>query len=124
MPRQLAWISHERLSGWACSDCGWTFPVPPLLTAAQEANSAYNRLAYAKFQEHECDKYGQPQSLASSEDFAARTRRLVMRGFKPKDAVDVTLQEIRLECRNNPSAIKRAEEDADNFLLRVKQGFI
>ena len=32
MGRWLTWVSHQRLTGWACSACGWTFPVPSLLT--------------------------------------------------------------------------------------------
>src|SRR5206468_5306871 len=27
MARCLSWVSHQRLTGWACSQCGWTFPV-------------------------------------------------------------------------------------------------
>jgi len=123
MARWLAWVSHQRLTGWACSQCGWTFPLPPLLTD-QEAKSAYNRLASCKFQEHDCTEHGPPQALADIESFAARARQLVMRGFKPKDAAQITLQEIMFEQRNDPSLVKRAQNDAEDFLRRVKEGLI
>ena len=62
--------------------------------------------------------------FVDSEDFATRARRLVMRGFEPKDAVEITLREISSECKSDPSAIKKAEQDAEIFLHRVKEGLI
>jgi len=47
-----------------------------------------------------------------------------MRGFKPKDAAQITLQEIMFEQRNDPSLVKRAQNDAEDFLRRVKEGLI
>lgn len=123
MGRWLTWVSHTRLTGWACSQCGWTFPVPPLLSD-QEAKSAYDRLASSKFQEHDCMAHGQPAVLSDSESFAARARKLVTRGFKPKDAAQITLQEITFENRNDPGAARKAQADAEDFLRRVKDGLI
>ena len=123
MARWLTWVSHQRLTGWACSQCGWTFPVPSLLTD-QEAKSAYDRLASAQFQDHDCAAYGQPDVAGDSESFAARARKLVTRGFKPKDAVQITLQEITFENRSDPAAAKKAQTDAEDFLRRVKDGLI
>jgi hypothetical protein len=123
MGRWLTWVSHQRLTGWACSQCGWTFPVPSLLTD-QEAKSAYDRLASAQFQNHDCAAYGQPLPASGSESFAERARKLVTRGFKPKDAAQITLQEIVFENRNDPTAAKRAQADAEDFLRRVKDGLI
>jgi hypothetical protein len=123
MGRWLTWVSHTRLTGWACSQCGWTFPVPSLLTD-KEAKSAYDRLASSKFQEHDCTAHGQPAVLSDSESFAARARKLVTRGFKPKDAAQITLQEITFENRNDPSAARKAHADAEDFLRRVKDGLI
>ena len=123
MGRWLTWVSHQRLTGWACSQCGWTFPVPSMLTD-QEAKSAYDRLAASKFQEHDCSVHGQPAALSDSESFAARARKLVTRGFKPKDAAQITLQEITFENRNDPSAARKAQMDAEDFLRRVKDGLI
>ncbi len=57
MGRWLTWVSHQRLTGWACSQCGWTFPVPALLTD-KDAKSAYDRLASSKFQDHDCAVHG------------------------------------------------------------------
>jgi len=123
MGRWLTWVSHQRLTGWACSQCGWTFPVPAMLTD-QEARSAYDRLAASKFQDHDCSVHGEPAVLLDSESFAARARKLVTRGFKPKDAAQITLQEITFENRNDPKAASRAQADAEDFLRRVKDGLI
>jgi hypothetical protein len=123
MGRWLTWISHQRMTGWACSQCGWTFPVPALLSD-QEAKSAYDRLASSKFQEHNCANYGQPDLALDSESFAERARKLVTRGFKPKDAAQITLQEISFEKRNDPNAVRKAQGDAEDFLRRVKEGLI
>jgi hypothetical protein len=111
------------MTGWACSQCGWTFPVPALLSD-QEAKSAYDRLASRKFQEHNCENHGQPDMAPDSESFAERARKLVTRGFKPKDAAQITLQEITFEKRNDPNAVKKAQGDAEDFLRRVKEGLI
>jgi hypothetical protein len=123
MGRWLTWVSHQRLTGWACSQCGWTFPVPSLLTDP-EAKSAYDRLASTKFQEHVCSEHGQPAVLADSEGFGARARRLVTRGFKPKDAAQITLQEILFENRGDQRIAQKAQADAEDFLRRVKEGLI
>jgi hypothetical protein len=123
MGRWLTWVSDQRLQGWACSQCGWAFPIPSLLTDP-EAKSAYDRLASAKFQEHDCAAHEKQERPADSESFAERARKLVIRGFKPKDAVEITLQEIMLEHRNDPTMQKRAQEDAEDFLRRVKAGLI
>jgi hypothetical protein len=119
----LTWVSDQRLQGWACSQCEWTFPIPALLTNP-EAKSAYDRLASGKFQEHECAQHVQRSRTADGESFAERARKLVMRGFKPKDAADITLQEIMLEHRNEAGAVQRARADAEDFLRRVKDGLI
>jgi hypothetical protein len=123
MGRWLTWVSNQRLTGWACSQCGWNFPIPSLLTD-QEAKSAYDRLATSRFQEHDCAAHGQRELIADAESFAARARRLVTRGFKPKDAAQITLQEITFENRNDPAVVRKAQGDAEDFLRRVKEGLI
>jgi len=47
-----------------------------------------------------------------------------VRGFKPKDAVEITLQEIMFEHRGDPATIEKARVDAEDFLRRVKEGLI
>jgi len=49
---------------------------------------------------------------------------LVIRGFKPKDAADITLDEIIFEHRNDPQVAEKARKDAEDFLIRVKGGLI
>ena len=62
--------------------------------------------------------------MPSGESFAERARKLVVRGFKPKDAVDVTLQEVLLEHRNDPAIAEQARAEAEQFLRRVREGLI
>ena len=45
-------------------------------------------------------------------------------GFKPKDAVELFLQEIALEYRNQPKIMDQAKADAEDFLRRVRAGLI
>jgi hypothetical protein len=89
-----------------------------------EARAAFDRLAAQKFQEHDCSAHGTRASAMESDSFADRARKLVIRGFKPKDAAEITLQEIVFESRNDPGVAARAAADAEDFLKRVKDGRI
>jgi hypothetical protein len=89
-----------------------------------EAKSAYDRLASSQFRDHNCAANGKTALVTDSESFAARARKLVTRGFKPKDAVEITLQEMTFENRSDPAAAKKAREDAEDFLRHVKDGLI
>ena len=51
-------------------------------------------------------------------------RKLVAQGFKPKDAVEITLQEIMFEHRDEAKIIEKARADAEDFLRRIKEGLI
>jgi hypothetical protein len=123
MGKFLTWVSDQQFQGWACSQCEWNCPIPTLLTDP-EAKSAFDRLASAKFMGHDCTEHGKRIKQVDSGGFAERARKLVIRGFKPKDAADITLQEIMLEHRNEPGVEKRARADAEDFLRRVKDGLI
>jgi len=123
MTRWLSWVSDRKLTGWTCSQCGWTFPIPSMLSDP-DAKKAYDRLASAKFQEHKCAEHGKRPDFGGEESFAERARKLVMRGFKPKDAVEIVLQEITLEHRNDAAKMEKARIDADEFMHRVKTGLI
>jgi hypothetical protein len=119
----MTWVADHHLQGWACSQCEWNYPLPPLLSDPA-AKAAYDRLAEAKFGEHDCGEKPKKLVFADGQTFAERARKLIMRGFKPKDAVELTLQEIMLEHRAEPKTMERAREDAQDFLWRVKQGLI
>jgi hypothetical protein len=124
MGRWLTWISDQQLQGWACSQCQWNFPLPPLLTDPQ-AKAAYDRLAASKFQTHQCSEYGSRiRSARGKELFEERARKLVLRGYKPKDAAELVVQEIGLEHRNKPEVVEQAKADAEDFLRRVREGLI
>ena len=123
MARWLTWVSDRQRQGWACSQCAWIFEIPSMLNDA-EARTAYDRLASSKFQEHDCRSSQKTPAFDYIENFSDRARRLVTRGFKPKDAADITLQEIMLEHRNDPVICDKAKLDAEDFLRRVKQGLI
>ncbi len=59
-----------------------------------------------------------------SPDVAERARTLIRTGYKPKDAVELVLQEIALEYRNDPRIMEKARGDAENFLLKISKGLI
>lgn len=125
MARSLIWVQGEGSVGWACSSCHWRYPVPTLL-ADKEAKDAYDRLAAAKFREHECET----QSIAAAPakntgpTLAERARTLIRTGYRPKVAVELVLQEIGLEHRNEPQVMERARLEAEDFLLKIRKGLI
>lgn len=123
MARWLTWIANEHTQGWACSQCEWMFATPSLLSDP-EAKQAYDRLASSRFQEHDCGAYRERAKLSEGPNLIERARKLVMRGYKPKDAVELSLQEVELEFRSNPQMIERAKAEAEDFLRRVKQGLL
>lgn len=122
--RELIWTSHPSFQGWTCSQCEWNNPLPTLLTDA-DARTAYDRLAAGKFREHKCaDHLRRLGGSDQGESFTPRIRKLVAQGFKPKDAVELFLQEIALEYRNQPKTLAQAKADGEDFLRRVKAGLI
>jgi len=56
--------------------------------------------------------------------FNDRVRKLLKVGYKPKDAVEIALQEIGLEHRNDPKIMAKAKAEGDDFLRRVREGSI
>jgi hypothetical protein len=120
--RELIWISNHSFQGWTCSQCEWKYPLPTLLTDA-EARTAFDRLASGKFREHVCAEHLARLEVAE-QGFTGRIRKLVAQGFKPKDAVELFLQEVALEYRGQPKALERAKLEGDDFLRRVKAGLI
>lgn len=121
--RQQIWTSQRNFQGWTCSQCEWNYPLPTLLTEA-EAKTAYDRLAAAKFKEHKCADHLARLTASDNESFTPRIRKLVSQGFKPKDAVELLLQEVALEYRNQPKVLEQAKSDGEDFLRRVKAGLI
>ena len=119
----MVWITTEGFRGWGCSDCEWNSPVPTLLGDA-EAKSAFDRLAAGKFKDHKCADFLSRMKSTAPPTFTERMRKLVSQGFKPKDAIDLVLQEVRLEYRNNPKMLAQAQSDAEDFLRRVREGLI
>ena len=123
MGRWLKWVSTESTQGWACSQCGWIFNTPQLLSDP-EAKAAYDRLANSKFQSHKCEDHGIQAELVEQDDFMTRARNLVKRGFKPRDAADITMQEILLEYGDDAKRAERTRLAAEEFLRRVKSGMM
>ena len=128
MERSLIWIEGDAY-GWACSNCRWRFLVPTLLTG-EEAMGAYHRLAAVKFREHECEPEtsvsAAKQEIKRDADttFAERAGMFIMRGYKPKDAVELVLHETEIEHSKDPRIMEKARADAEDFLLRVRRGRI
>jgi hypothetical protein len=127
MGRSLIWLQGDADAGWACSSCRWRFPLPTLLTG-EEAKDAYDRLAAAKFRDHNCQGQTRPPEAKQADptvpNFADRARKLIKAGFKPKDAVESVLQEIELEHRNKPEVMEKARLEGEDFLLKIRKGLI
>jgi hypothetical protein len=122
--RELIWTSNRSFHGWTCSQCEWSSALPTLLNDP-EAKTAYDRLAAAKFRDHKCaDHLARLGSADDADSFTPRIRKLVQQGFKPKDAVELFLQEIALEYRNQPKVLAQAKADGEDFLRRVRAGLI
>ena len=119
MARVLTWVSDQHLTGWACSACDWTYPLPSLLSDP-EARKAYDRLASAKFQRHDCARHRSVTSLDPA-SFIARAKGLVMRGFKPKDAAEIAAREIMFENDHDPDIARKVQIEAQDFLRRMKE---
>jgi hypothetical protein len=122
--RELIWTSSHSFHGWTCSHCEWNSALPTLLTDP-EAKTAFDRLAAGKFRDHKCaDHLARLGSTDDTDSFTPRIRKLITQGFKPKDAVELFLQEIALEYRNQPKVQAQAKADAEDFLRRVRAGLI
>jgi hypothetical protein len=122
--RELIWTSNHSFHGWTCSLCEWNSALPTLLNDP-EAKTAFDRLAAGKFRDHKCaDHLARLGSAEDADSFTPRLRKLITQGFKPKDAVELFLQEIGLEYRNQPKVLAQAKADAEDFLRRVRAGLI
>jgi hypothetical protein len=121
--RELVWTVDPSFQGWTCSQCEWNSPLPTLLNDP-EAKTAYDRLAAAKFRDHKCADHLSRLSSAAHDSFTARIKKMVAHGFKPKDAVELFLQEAALEFRNQPKVLAQAKSEAEDFLRRLRAGLI
>jgi hypothetical protein len=121
--RDLVWIFDRNFQGWTCSQCEWNYPLPTLLTDT-EAKNAYDRLAGAKFREHKCADHLTRLPSAASDSFTGRIKKMVAHGYKPKDAVELFLQEVQFEYRNQPKVLAQAQLEAEDFLRRLRAGLI
>jgi len=121
--RELLWTSHRTFQGWTCSQCEWNYPLPELLTDA-DAKTAFDRLAAAKFKEHKCTEHLARLAPVVDEGFSSRIRKLISQGFKPKDAVELMLQEVALEYRGQAKVLEQAKTEGEDFLRRMRAGVI
>jgi hypothetical protein len=127
MERSLIWVEGNE-NGWSCSNCQWKFPVPTLLSD-KEAMAAYDRLAGAKFRDHKCEPaFGapppRPERSQVDIELEQRCRVLIKRGFKPKVAVDLVLQELEIEHGRDPKFMENARAATEVFLLKIGKGLI
>jgi len=119
----MVWITSRSFRGWSCSDCGWNYPVPTLLSEA-EAKAAFDRLALSKFRGHECTEHSERLEYPGRPSVTERIRTLVASGYKPKDAIDIVVQEVGLEFRDKPDVIDAAQSEAQDFLRRMRDGIL
>ena len=101
----------------------------PTLLADPEARRAYDRLVAAKFRDHQCQNRFQPRPdppnpQSADTGLAERARVLVMRGYKPKDAVELVLQEMALEYSGHSNIMERARKESQDFLDKIRRGLI
>lgn len=96
------------------------------MLGGKDAKDAYDRLAAAKFREHPCDAQSSAPAVKQSTGptFAERARKLIRGGYKPKDAVELVVQEIALEHRNDPVVTEKARIDGEELLLKIRKGLI
>jgi hypothetical protein len=126
MKPTLIWIDDPDNNGWACSGCPWKYPVPTFLSDP-EAKRAYDRLAATKFGEHICElpaAHREIEDTSTEPTFTKRVMKLLKVGYKPKDAVEIALDEVGLEHRNDPKVMAQARVDAQDFMQRVREGRI
>jgi uncharacterized protein YoaH (UPF0181 family) len=119
--RAMNWMTS--FQGWICSRCEWNYPLPTLLSDP-DAKTAYDRLAATKFREHTCENHLSRLKSAEPASFTDRIRKLVSQGFKPKDAVEILLQEVELEHHNEPKVLEQARRDGEDFLRRIRIGLL
>ena len=92
MQKSMVWVIDGMFEGWSCSLCGWRYSVPALLQDS-DARAAYDRLATAKFKDHNCTAELVAPSVPPFEAaLTKRLRALILSGLKPKDAVEIVLQ--------------------------------
>jgi hypothetical protein len=121
--RVMNWMTDHKFQGWICSRCEWNYPLPTLLSDP-DAKTAYDRLAAGKFREHVCEHYLSRLKSAEPATFTERIRKLVAQGFKPKDAVEILLQEVELEYPDEPKMLEQARKDGEDFLRRIRAGLM
>jgi hypothetical protein len=121
--RELRWSVQRSFQGWTCSQCEWNEPVPTLLHDP-DAKTAYDRLAISKFRKHNCADYPVRLPSLEAESFTSRIRKLVSKGFKPKDAVELILQEVSIESPGQPKVLDQARQEGEDFLRRLRAGLI
>lgn len=121
--REILWTVDRSFQGWTCSQCEWNYPLPTLLNDP-EAKTAYDRLAASKFREHNCSDHLVRVPISGPDSFTARIRKMVAHGFKPKDAVELLLQEVALESPNQPQVLAQARAEGEDFLRRLRAGLI
>jgi isocitrate dehydrogenase kinase/phosphatase len=121
--RTMVWTSDVSFQGWICDQCEWSDPLPTLLNDP-EAKSAFDRLATRKFQEHSCSEHLMRVKTAQPDSFTTRIKKMISHGYKPKDAVELLLQELMLEYRDKPKLLEQARLEGEDFLRRIRAGLI
>jgi hypothetical protein len=99
------------------------YPLPTLLSDPQ-AKTAFDRLAAGRFRAHASENYLGRLGSVDPDSFPARIRKLVMQGFKPKDAVEILLQEVALEHHGEAKILEQARIDGEDFLRHVREGLV
>ena len=121
---------------YCSTECGDIFDVTSTpnrlaLPRTRAEKGAYDRLAAVKFREHKCEAETrlspakqETKLSAAATAFAELARVLIKRGYTPKVAVELVLQETEVEHGNDPRIMEKARADGEDFLLRARKGLI
>ena len=126
MKRSLIWTEGNAI-GWSCSNCQWRFVLTTQLSG-EKAVGTNDRLAAARFHEHTCEPPVTGSATATKRDanssFIDRARMLILRGYKPKHAVELVLQEMAIELGSHSETMEKERAAAEEFLSRIRLGLI
>src|SRR5437764_14937445 len=100
--RSLTWVSEKQLTGWACS-------------ATDSPRPSFRDMIVL---------HTSPARPSIPTASLPVPRGLVMRGFKPKDAAEIAASEIMFENHDDPDIARKVRIEVNDFLRRLKEGFI
>lgn len=81
-------------------------------------------MAFAQFSEHDCKLHPSNGNQPETESHIGKMRLLVMRGSSPEEAAGEVLKEVSSRYPDQPATIDKVRKEADEFLRRIREGFL